>query len=217
MCVPAMSVYLAFIIVVVPSHVDATYLLIVCCLVAIIAQVTIIQCLTYLVTPISWKLDWDPDNVVIPVLMSISDCSGNAILLTAFLFLQYMEDPNSVGQPEIEWRPTNREQRTQTCRTSDSIKGTQSIFITRRKIIDCRQQSDDVIWSNSGRYYWLCEEEREKETRPQINVKNLKFQPVTTPIVCVSPVCGGDILNLANLERDACRYMKQVAFQRWWL
>lgn len=102
MCVPAMSVYLAFIIVVVPSHVDATYLLIVCCLVAIIAQVTIIQCLTYLVTPISWKLDWDPDNVVIPVLMSISDCSGNAILLTAFLFLQYMEDPNSVGQPEIE-------------------------------------------------------------------------------------------------------------------
>lgn len=98
MCLPAMSVYLCFIIVVSPKHVDATLCLLACCLIAILAQVTFIQCLTYLVTPISWRMDWDPDNVVIPVLMSISDCSGNAILLTAFMFLQYMEDPNSVGQ-----------------------------------------------------------------------------------------------------------------------
>lgn len=101
MCVPAMSVYLCFIILVVPSFVDATLYLVGCCLISILAQVTFIQCLTYLVTPISWRLDWDPDNVVIPVLMSISDCSGNAILLTAFLFLEYMEDPNSVGQEAI--------------------------------------------------------------------------------------------------------------------
>lgn len=101
MCVPAMSVYLCFIILLCPKYVDATVLLIACCLVAIVTQVAFIQCLTYLVTPISWKLDWDPDNVVIPVLMSISDCSGNAILLTAFLFLQYMEDPNSIGQVAI--------------------------------------------------------------------------------------------------------------------
>lgn len=98
MCVPAMSVYLVFICLVSPAHVDVTYHLIACCLLAIVTQVTFIQCLTYLVTPISWKLDWDPDNVVIPVLMSISDCSGNAILLTAFMFLKYMADPNSVGQ-----------------------------------------------------------------------------------------------------------------------
>lgn len=97
MCVPAMSVYLCFIFAVAPSFVDITLSLIACCLIALVAQVTIIQCLTYLVTPISWRLDWDPDNVVIPVLMSISDCSGNAILLTAFFFLKYMNDPNSVG------------------------------------------------------------------------------------------------------------------------
>lgn len=101
MCVPAMSVYLAFIILVAPNYVDATPYLVLCCLVSILAQVTFIQCLTYLVTPISWRLDWDPDNVVIPVLMSISDCSGNAILLTAFLFLEHMGDPNSVGQPAV--------------------------------------------------------------------------------------------------------------------
>lgn len=93
-----MSVYLCFIFLVAPKYVDVTFSLIGCCLVSIVTQVTIIQCLTYVVTPISWKLDWDPDNVVIPVLMSISDCSGNAILLTAFLFLKYMEDPNSVSQ-----------------------------------------------------------------------------------------------------------------------
>lgn len=102
MCVPAMSVYLCFIFLVCPDHVDITIHLIGCCLIAIVAQVTFIQCLTYLVTPISWRMDWDPDNVVIPVLMSISDCSGNAILLTAFLFLQYMEDPNSLGQAAID-------------------------------------------------------------------------------------------------------------------
>lgn len=102
MCVPAMSTYLCFIFLVSPSHVDITIYLIICCLVSIIAQVTFIQCLTYLVTPISWKMDWDPDNVVIPVLMSISDCSGNAILLTAFLFLQHMHDPNSIGQPVLD-------------------------------------------------------------------------------------------------------------------
>lgn len=97
MCVPAMSVYLCFIFLVSPTYVEVTFYLIGCCLLAIVTQVTFIQCLTYLVTPISWRLDWDPDNVVIPVLMSISDCSGNAILLTAFIFLQYMDDPNSVG------------------------------------------------------------------------------------------------------------------------
>lgn len=99
MCVPAMSVYLCFIILVAPTYVDATIYLVVCCLVAILAQVTFIQCLTYVVTPISWRLYWDPDNAVIPVLMSISDCSGNAILLTAFMLLQHVEDPNSV-RPE---------------------------------------------------------------------------------------------------------------------
>lgn len=98
MCVPAMSVYLCFIFLVSPKYVDVTVYLVICALGSIVAQVSFIQCLTYLVTPISWKLDWDPDNVVIPVLMSISDCSGNAILLTAFIFLQYMGDPNSVGQ-----------------------------------------------------------------------------------------------------------------------
>lgn len=102
MCLPAMLVYLCFIILVVPSFVDATLNLIVSCLISILVQVTFIQCLTYMVTPISWRLDWDPDNVVIPVLMSISDCSGNAILLTAFMFLQYMEDPNSIGQDALE-------------------------------------------------------------------------------------------------------------------
>lgn len=101
MCLPAMSVYLCFIILVAPKYVDATFALIGCSLVAILTQVAFIQCLTYIITPISWKLDWDPDNVVIPVLMSISDCFGNAILLTAFFFLQYIEDPNSVGQAAI--------------------------------------------------------------------------------------------------------------------
>lgn len=101
MCVPAMSVYLIFIFLVAPDYVDVTTWLISCSLLAIVTQVTFIQCLTYLVTPISWVMDWDPDNVVIPVLMSISDCSGNAILLTAFMFLKYMEDPNSVGQPIV--------------------------------------------------------------------------------------------------------------------
>lgn len=97
LCIPAMSVYLCFIFLVAPTSVDVSLYLIGCSLLAIVFQVTIIQCLTYLVTPISWKLDWDPDNVVIPVLMSISDCSGNAILLMAFIFLRYMQDPNSVG------------------------------------------------------------------------------------------------------------------------
>lgn len=101
MCLPAMSVYLAFIMLVVPSFVDATLHLVGCCLISILIQVTFIQCLTYMVTPISWRLDWDPDNVVIPVLMTISDCSGNAILLTAFFFLQYMGDPNSIGPEAI--------------------------------------------------------------------------------------------------------------------
>lgn len=97
LCVPAMSVYLCFIFLTVPSYVVVTLYLIACSLVAIVLQVTIIQCLTYLVTPISWKLDWDPDNVVIPVLMSISDCTGNAILLATFYYLRYMDDPNSLG------------------------------------------------------------------------------------------------------------------------
>lgn len=106
MCLPAMTVYLCFIFLVCPAHVDVTINLIACCLIAIVVQVTIIQCLTYLVTPISWRMDWDPDNVVIPVLMSLSDCTGNAILLTAFLFLKYMDDPNSIGQPSFDWGKT---------------------------------------------------------------------------------------------------------------
>lgn len=101
LCIPAMSTYLCFIFLVAPSSVDVTLCLIACSLLAICLQVTIIQCLTYLVTPISWKLDLDPDNVVIPVLMSISDCSGNAILLMAFVFLRYMNDANSVGHNTI--------------------------------------------------------------------------------------------------------------------
>ncbi|KAG9508868.1 hypothetical protein GZH46_02626 [Fragariocoptes setiger] len=101
MCVPAVSVYLCAIFVLCPNDVDITFYLIVCTLASAVAQVTIIQCLTYMVTPITWKLDWDPDNCVIPILMSISDCSGNAILLTAFLFLKHMADPNSVGQNHL--------------------------------------------------------------------------------------------------------------------
>lgn len=96
-----MSTYLCFIFLVAPSSVDVTLYLIGCSLLAICLQVSIIQCLTYLVTPISWKLDWDPDNVVIPVLMSISDCSGNAILLMAFVFLRYMKDANSIGHDAV--------------------------------------------------------------------------------------------------------------------
>lgn len=97
MCVPAMTIYLCFIFLVCPKYVQVTFYLTACCLVAILAQVTLMQCLTYLVTPISWRMDWDSDNVVIPVLMSISDCSGNAFLLTAFIFLRHMDDPNSIG------------------------------------------------------------------------------------------------------------------------
>ena len=97
LCIPAMSVYLCFIFLTAPSYIDVTLYLIGCSLVAIVVQVSIIQCLTYLVTPISWKLDLDPDNVVIPVLMSISDCTGNAILLAAFYYMRHMNDPNSVG------------------------------------------------------------------------------------------------------------------------
>lgn len=100
LCVPAMSVYLGFIFLTAPGSVDVTFYLIACSLVAIISQVTIIQCLTYLVTPISWKWHWDPDNVVIPVLMSISDCTGNTILLAAFYFMRHMNDPNSMGHSE---------------------------------------------------------------------------------------------------------------------
>lgn len=98
MCIPALTVYLAFIFVVCPKDVDITLYFIACCYIAILSQVTIVQCLTYLVTPFSWLKNWDPDNVVIPVLMSISDCLGNAILLAAFMFLKHMQDPNSIGQ-----------------------------------------------------------------------------------------------------------------------
>lgn len=97
MCVPAVSVYLCSIFILCPSHVDITFYLVACCLLAAVTQVTFIQCLTYLVTPVTWKQRWDPDNCVIPILMSISDCFGNFILLTAFLFLKHMGDPNSVG------------------------------------------------------------------------------------------------------------------------
>ena len=98
MCAPAMSVYLCFIFLVCPANVvDITFYFILCCFSAILLQVTIVQCLTYIVTPFSWRKDWDPDNVVIPILMSISDCLGNAILLAAFFFLRYVEDPNSAA------------------------------------------------------------------------------------------------------------------------
>lgn len=100
LCLPAMSVYLCFIFLVAPNFVDITIYLIACCFLSILVQVTFIQCLTYWVTPISWRLNWDPDNVVIPVLMSISDCSGNAILLTAFVYLRHINDPNSLGHIE---------------------------------------------------------------------------------------------------------------------